>query len=110
MGKSLSGTLMGILMQQGVYTLEQPAPIPEWQTPGDPRAKIRIMDILHMSSGLRIIAPQDPDYNERAGTPIISTCTRAAWTPSSMRRGVRCSGRPTPLDATETPIRCSPTT
>ena len=43
MGKSLSGTLMGILMQQGVYTLEQPAPIPEWQTPGDPRAKIRIM-------------------------------------------------------------------
>ena len=33
-------------MQQGVYTLEQPAPIPEWQTPGDPRAKIRIMDIL----------------------------------------------------------------
>src|SRR5713101_4256675 len=25
MGKSLSGTLMGILMQQGVYTLEQPA-------------------------------------------------------------------------------------
>src|SRR5216110_422494 len=39
MGKSLSGTLMGILMEQGVYTLEQPAPIPEWQTPGDPRAK-----------------------------------------------------------------------
>ena len=69
MGKSLSGTLMGILMKQGVYTLEQPAPIPEWQTPGDPRAKIRIMDILHMSSGLRIIAPQDPDYNEKGPYP-----------------------------------------
>ena len=68
MGKSLSGTLMGILMQQGVYTLEQPAPIPEW-TPGDPRARIRIMDILHMSSGLRIIAPQDPDYDEKGPYP-----------------------------------------
>ena len=69
MGKSLSGTLMGILIKQGAYTLEQPAPIPEWQTPGDPRAKIRIMDILHMSSGLRIIAPQDPDYDEKGPYP-----------------------------------------
>src|SRR4051812_25884744 len=37
MGKSLSGTLLGVLINQGVYTLDQPAPIPEWQTPGDPR-------------------------------------------------------------------------
>ncbi|HEY6272035.1 MAG TPA: serine hydrolase domain-containing protein [Terriglobales bacterium] len=37
--------------------------MPEWQGAGDPRAKIRIADILHMSSGLRIKAPQDPDYN-----------------------------------------------
>jgi len=68
MGKSLSGTLMGVLIKRGAYTLDQPAPIPEWQTtPGDPRAKIRIADILHMSSGLRIRAPQDPDFDE-AGT------------------------------------------
>jgi hypothetical protein len=63
MGKSLTGTLMGVLIEQGVYTLDQPAPIPEWQGPGDPRAKIRIRDILNMASGLRIIAPQDPDYD-----------------------------------------------
>jgi len=69
MGKSLSGTLMGVLIKQGAYTLDQPAPIPEWQTPGDPRAKIRIMDILHMSSGLRIIAPQDPDYDASGPYP-----------------------------------------
>ncbi len=69
MGKSLSGTLMGILIKQGAYELWQPAPIPEWQTPGDPRAKIRIADILHMSSGLRIIAPQDPDYNPNGPYP-----------------------------------------
>ena len=69
MGKSLSGTLLGILIAQGAYTLDQPAPIPEWQMPGDPRAAIRIMDLLHMSSGLRIIAPQDPDYDEQGPYP-----------------------------------------
>jgi len=69
MGKSLSGTLMGILIRQGAYTLDQPAPIPEWQAPGDPRAKIRIADILHMSSGLRIRAPQDPDFDESGPYP-----------------------------------------
>jgi CubicO group peptidase (beta-lactamase class C family) len=67
MGKSLTATLMGILIKQGVYDLWQSAPIPEWQSANDPRAKIRIADILHMSSGLRIKAPQDPDYDP-AGT------------------------------------------
>jgi len=69
MGKSITATLLGILMQQGVYTLEQPAPIPEWQKSGDPRAKIRIVDLVHMASGLRIRAPQDPDYDPAAGYP-----------------------------------------
>ena len=69
MGKSLTATLLGVLMQQGVYTLSQPAPIPEWNTPGDPRAKIRIADILNMSSGLRIKAPQDPDYDPAGPYP-----------------------------------------
>lgn len=63
MGKSLTATLLAVLMQQGAYTLDQSAPIPEWQQPGDPRARIRIRDILNMASGLRIIAPQDPDYD-----------------------------------------------
>ncbi len=69
MGKSITATLLGILMQQGVYTLDQPAPIPEWQKPGDPRAKIRIVDLVHMASGLRMRAPQDPDYDPAAGYP-----------------------------------------
>src|SRR4029079_3730811 len=49
MGKSLIATLMGILVKQGVYDLWQPAPIPEWQGKDDPRARIRIADIMHMS-------------------------------------------------------------
>jgi CubicO group peptidase (beta-lactamase class C family) len=69
MGKSLTATLMGILVKQGVYALEQPAPIPEWQGAGDPRAKIRIADLLRMSSGLRSRAPQDPDYDPAGPYP-----------------------------------------
>jgi len=69
MGKSLTATLFGILLKDGIYDLNQPAPIPEWQTSLDPRAKIRIADILHMSSGLRIIAPQDPDYDPSGPYP-----------------------------------------
>jgi len=69
MGKGLTATLMGILIKQGVYALEQPAPIPEWQARNDPRAKIRIADLLNMSSGLRIRAPQDPDYDPSGPYP-----------------------------------------
>jgi CubicO group peptidase (beta-lactamase class C family) len=69
MGKSVTATLMGVLLRQGAYTLWQAAPIPEWQSAGDPRAKIRIGDILQMSSGLRIRAPQDPDFDPAGPYP-----------------------------------------
>ncbi len=69
MGKSLTATLMGVLIQRGDYSLMQPAPIPEWQGGNDPRAEIRIADILHMSSGLRIRSPMDPDYDPAGPYP-----------------------------------------
>lgn len=70
MGKSLTGTLIARLIQQGAYKLWDPAPIPEWhEKPNDPRAKIRIGDIMRMSSGLRIRAPQDPDFDPALGYP-----------------------------------------
>ena len=69
MGKSLTATLMGLLIAQGVYDLWQPAPVPQWQGPGDPRAKIRIGDLLNMSSGLRSRAPMDPDYDPEGPYP-----------------------------------------
>ena len=69
MGKSVTASLMGILIQRGVYRLDQPAPIPEWQGGGDPRAKITIANLLNMSSGLRIRAPQDPDFDPAGPYP-----------------------------------------
>ena len=69
MGKSLTATLMGVLIQQGVYDLWQPAPVPEWQTEGDPRRRIRIADILRMSSGVRFRGVADPDLDPDLGYP-----------------------------------------
>jgi CubicO group peptidase (beta-lactamase class C family) len=67
MGKSITTTLMGLLIKDGTYTLTQPAPIPEWQQAGDPRKAITIANLLNMSSGLRIKAHLDPDFDP-AGT------------------------------------------
>ncbi|MFN0098973.1 MAG: serine hydrolase domain-containing protein, partial [Gemmatimonadaceae bacterium] len=99
MGKSLTGTLVARLIQLGTYTLDQPAPIPEWQTAGDPRQEIRIMDIMRMSSGLRLRAPQDPDWNDSLGYPdhvylytgTVNSYTYAAtrpqqWKPNTVGR------------------------
>jgi CubicO group peptidase (beta-lactamase class C family) len=99
MGKSMIAALFGILVKQGDYDLSQPAPIPEWQAPDDPRAKIRIADLLHMSSGLRIKAPQDPDYDPSGPYPDhvylytggIDSCHYAAtrplqWPPNKIGR------------------------
>jgi CubicO group peptidase (beta-lactamase class C family) len=69
MGKSITSTLFALLVKDGIYTLEQPAPVREWQTPGDPRGKIRNIDLLRMSSGLRFIATQDSDYSPDKGYP-----------------------------------------
>jgi len=69
MGKSVTATLMGLLIREGAYSLWQPAPVPEWQSPDDPRRKIRIADILRMSSGLRIRAPNDPDFDPSGPYP-----------------------------------------
>lgn len=51
-GKSITATLIGILIQRGLLKLDQPAPIEEWQGANDPRRSIRIRDLLQMSSGL----------------------------------------------------------
>ncbi|HSR42031.1 MAG TPA: serine hydrolase, partial [Longimicrobiales bacterium] len=52
-GKSIAAALVGVLVQQGELTLEQPAPVEEWRAdPDDPRREIRIRSLLQMSSGL----------------------------------------------------------
>ncbi len=52
-GKSITAALVGVLVQQGELVVENPAPIAEWRSQGDPRADITLADLLHMSSGLK---------------------------------------------------------
>ncbi|HEX6324855.1 MAG TPA: serine hydrolase [Vicinamibacterales bacterium] len=63
MGKSLAATLFALLVKDGTYTLEQPAPVPLWQRPGDPRAAIRNIDLLRMSAGLKFLGNQEAGSN-----------------------------------------------
>lgn len=51
-GKSITAALIGVLIEQGHFTWTDPAPVPEWRDPEDPRSAITIADLLHMSSGL----------------------------------------------------------
>jgi CubicO group peptidase (beta-lactamase class C family) len=70
MGKSLTATLLGQLIHAGALELWAAAPIEAWQQVNDdPRRAIRIADLLRMSSGLRFVAPQDPDFNPARGYP-----------------------------------------
>ena len=64
MGKSVTATLFSLLVKDGEFKLEDPAPVPLWRQPGDPRGKIRNIDLLRMSSGLQFSRGQDsyPDH------------------------------------------------
>ncbi|HEX8062759.1 MAG TPA: serine hydrolase [Allosphingosinicella sp.] len=50
--KSLAGTIIGAAVQKGILEVDAPAPIPEWQRPGDPRSAITTDNLLRMASGL----------------------------------------------------------
>lgn len=53
MAKSVTGVMIGMLVADGRLRLEQAAPLPLWQRPGDPRGEITLRELLQMRSGLR---------------------------------------------------------
>lgn len=60
MGKTITAALIGRLIQQGVFSLEDAAPVGAWQAEGDSRSDIRIRDLLQMSSGLACSSAETP--------------------------------------------------
>ena len=52
MAKSVTQCLTGILVREGRLAMDAPAPVPEWQRPGDPRAALTLRHLLNMTTGL----------------------------------------------------------
>jgi CubicO group peptidase (beta-lactamase class C family) len=59
MGKSLIATLIGLVIKDGAFSLDAPAPVAEWRQPGDARGAILVRDIMRMSSGLSFTGQDD---------------------------------------------------
>ena len=62
MTKSVINALVGIMVREGKLRLNEPVTVPEWHKPDDPRRKITLDHLLHMTSGLR--------FNEDYGNPL----------------------------------------
>jgi len=50
--KSVTSALIGILVREGRLSLDEPAPLPAWRDPKDPRHAITIDELLRQTSGI----------------------------------------------------------
>lgn len=62
MAKTVTAVLIGMLVADGLLSVDESAPIPQWQRSGDPRADITLRHLLQMRSGLRHTEAGDPPY------------------------------------------------
>ena len=62
MAKTVTGVMIGLLVADGRLRLDESAPIPAWQRPGDPRGEITLRQLMQMRSGLRHTEAGDPVY------------------------------------------------
>jgi len=75
--KSFTSALVGLLVAEGRLALDDPAPVAEWQSPGDPRQAITLRHLLQMSSGLTWEEAYDA---ESLGGQLIGAENAAALT------------------------------
>jgi len=54
LAKSVTNALIGILVREKKLTVEQRAPVAEWENPSDSRHEITIDELLRMTSGLAL--------------------------------------------------------
>lgn len=70
--KSLTATVVGRAVHLGLLKVEEPAKIPEWQSPGDPRKKITLAQLLHMGSGLWTDGPGNRTDEVYVGGALVT--------------------------------------
>ncbi|WP_108789448.1 serine hydrolase [Erythrobacter sp. Alg231-14] len=63
MAKTVTAVLVGMLVADGLLSVDEPAPVPMWQRSGDPRADITLRHLLQMRAGLRHTEAGDPPYD-----------------------------------------------
>ena len=95
MSKSITNALVGILVRDGKLALKDPAPVPEWQSPDDPRRNITLDQLLRMSSGLAFEEVYKPladatdmlfgsnDFAAFAAGKALETAPEETWNYSS---------------------------
>lgn len=62
MAKTVTAVMIGMLVSDGRLRLDETAPVPAWQRPGDPRGEITLRQLLQMRSGLRHVESEGPPY------------------------------------------------
>ncbi|MBN9295893.1 MAG: serine hydrolase [Filimonas sp.] len=55
MTKSVTNTLIGMLVKDGKLQVDAPAPVPEWKDANDPRHAITLKNLLNQASGLDFV-------------------------------------------------------
>lgn len=95
MAKSATNALVGVLVQKGMLNIYEPAPVPEWNGPNDPRRRITVDQLLRMSSGLQFdetykplhgvtrMLYRSPDFAAFAATQPLETDPDRKWYYSS---------------------------
>ncbi|MFW6140648.1 MAG: serine hydrolase domain-containing protein [Acidobacteriota bacterium] len=82
MTKSLTSALVGIRVKQGKLKLHEPAPVPEWQNPDDPRRKITLNHLLRMISGLEFEETYESDPLSDVNTMLFTKPDMGAFAAS----------------------------
>jgi CubicO group peptidase (beta-lactamase class C family) len=95
MAKSVLAALVGIAVSEDKLSLHEPAPVPEWSAPEDPRHAITLDELLRMSSGLRFdetygavndvsrMLFTEPDTGAYAARCPLAAAPDTAWSYSS---------------------------
>jgi CubicO group peptidase (beta-lactamase class C family) len=67
MAKSMLHAVVGMLVHEGRLALHEPAPVPEWHRPGDPRRAITLQQLLEMRDGLQF----EEEYDDAERSDVI---------------------------------------
>jgi len=82
MTKSITSALVGIRVKQGELDIHDPAPVPEWQKPDDPRRKITLDHLLKMNSGLEFDETYESDPLSDVNTMLFTKPDMGAFATS----------------------------